>query len=284
MTRARTGKVSAIGIIAGQGRLPILVAHGARTAGLAVHGLGLAAQFDPEFPTCCDTFRVVGIASLNRWIRSFRRLGVDHAILVGRVHQQTKYQRFHWLRYPPDWRALRLWYGVLRRDRRTATVLSALADELGRAGVTLMDSTTYIRDHLAESGLMTRVAPAPHLKADIEFGWPLFQQLLRLRIGQSMAVANRDVVAVEAAEGTDAMVDRTGEICRGRPWAFLKSASPDHDMRADVPTMGVQTIRRLHGAGCRAVVLGSGRVILLGRSDLLNEANELGLPMLGMDA
>ncbi len=272
-----------IGLIAGQGRLPILVALGAQQTGVRVHCIGLAGQYDPALPALCTTFSEAGIASLGKWIRVLRRHGVCDSVLVGRVAQKTKYQRFLWLRYPPDWRAIRLWYGTLRKDRRTATVLSALAAEMQRSGIRLMDSRTYIGEHLAHSGSITQLAPSAALNADIAFGWPLFEQLLSLKVGQAMAVLNRDVLAVEAAEGTDAMIARAGELSKGRPWALLKSCASDHDMRADVPTVGIATIQRLHAAGCRAAAMGAGRVILLNKVDLVREADRLGVALLGIE-
>lgn len=147
-----------------------------------------------------------------------------------------------------------------------------------------MDSRTYISEHLAHTGAMTQQVPSVNLNTDIAFAWPLFEQVLSLKVGQAMAVMNRDVIAVEAAEGTDAMIDRAGALTKGRPWALLKSCSSDHDMRADVPTLGIATIRRLHAAGCRAAAVGSGRVILLDKADLVREADRLGVALLGIGA
>lgn len=272
-----------IGLIAGQGQLPLLVAQGIRRAGRSVAAVGLAGQFDPALPLECDCFREVGLASLGRWIRTFHRWRVSQAIMVGRVSHQRKYARFQWLRHPPDWRAARLWYRYLRHDRRTRTVLTALAEELGRNGVTLIDSRTYIDDHLATAGLLTGHSPTAELQRDIEFGWPLLEQLLALGIGQSMAVRGRDVVAVEAAEGTDGMIDRAGEVCGRRPWVLLKASAKDHDMRADVATIGVETIARLHAAGGRAIAVGVKRVILIDRPAVIAEADRLGVAIVGME-
>lgn len=272
-----------IGLIAGQGQLPLLVARGIRSAGRGVAAVGLAGQFDPSLPRECDTFREVGLASLGRWIRTFRRWQVREAVMVGRVSQKRKYATFQWLHHPPDWRAIWLWYRYLRHDRRTRMVLTALADELGRNGVTLIDSRTYIEDHLATAGVMTRHSPTAESQRDIDFGWPLLEQLLALGIGQSMAVRGRDVVAVEAAEGTDGMIERAGEVCGRRPWVLLKASAKDHDMRADVATIGVETITRLHAAGGRAIAVGVKRVILIDRPAVIGEADRLGVAIVGRE-
>lgn len=272
-----------VGLIAGQGQLPLLVAQGIRSAGGRVAAIGLAGQYDASLPGSCDAFREVGLTSLGRWISTFRRWGVHEAVMVGRVSQKRKYARFQWLRHPPDWRALLLWYRYLRHDRRTRAVLTALANELGRNGVTLIDSRTYIPDHLASAGLMTRHSPTAEVQGDIDFGWPLLEQLLALGVGQAMAVRGRDVIAVEAAEGTNGMIERSGEVCGKRPWVLLKASSRDHDMRADVATIGVDTIERLHAAGGRAIVLGAQRVILIDKPQVIAAADRLGVAIVGMD-
>jgi len=272
-----------IGLIAGQGSLPLLVAEGIRRAGGRVAAIGLAGQFEAALPDQCDSFREVGLTSLGKWISTLHRWGVHEAVMVGRVSQKRKYARFQWLRHPPDWRAIWLWYRYLHHDRRTCAVLTALAEELGRNGVTLIDSRTYISDHLAAPGPMTRSSLAAESQRDIEFGWPLLEQLLALGVGQAMAVRGRDVVAVEAAEGTNGMIERAGQVCGRRPWVLLKASAKDHDMRADVATIGVDTIERFHAAGGRAIALGVGRVILIDRPQVIAAADRLGVSIVGIE-
>lgn len=272
-----------IGLIAGQGSLPLLVAAGIRHAGARVAAIGLAGQFDAALPERCDSFREVGLTSLGKWISTLHGWGVNEAVMVGRVSQKRKYARFQWLRHPPDWRAIRLWYRYLRHDRRTCTVLRALAEELSRNGVTLIDSRRYIPDQLAAAGAMTRRGSEGESQRDIEFGWPLLEQLLALGVGQAMAVRGRDVVAVEAAEGTNGMIERAGQVCGRRSWVLLKASAKDHDMRADVATIGVETIERFHAAGGRAIALGVGRVILIDRPQVIAAADRLGVSIVGIE-
>ncbi|MBL1217638.1 MAG: LpxI family protein [Planctomycetes bacterium] len=271
-----------IGLIAGNGTLPLLVADGILHAGNQLCCIGLADQYDRTLPARCSHFQQVGIARLGKWIRSLRKWNVTTAVMVGGVEHHRKYRRFQFLHYLPDLRAARLWYRTLSRDRRTGTMLTALADELQRNGITLIDNRTYIPDHLATPGLMTQTQPPAGVTADIDFGWPLFNDAVQLGIGQSMAVRCRDVIAFEASEGTDAMIARAGDLCSRRPWVFFKTCSIDHDMRADVPTIGVQTIQNIHEAGGKVIVLGSGRVIMLDKPDVLRAAEQLGIAILGM--
>src|SRR5688572_12415503 len=229
-----TDSAKRLGLIAGQGRLPLLVAGGMKAAGAQICCVGLRDQYDSQLPALCDQFEVAGLVRIGRWIKVLRRGGVREAVMVGAVTKKRIHDRWRFFRQIPDWRAAVLWYRHLRHDRRNAAVLRAVAEELGRKRITLIDSTTYIQDQMASEGVMTQWQPSTAQRADIDFGWPLLTQAVELDIGQSIAVRERDVVAVEAVEGTDAMMDRAGELCAKskRGWVLLKTAKRDHDMRA----------------------------------------------------
>ena len=187
-----------IGLIAGGGRLPIIIARGLRAAGHPVHALGLASQYDSTLPDLCTSFQKVGLFRVSGWGKLLRRLDVRHAIMVGRV-DKAKLMNNPWsiLHNLPDWRTAKVWYTRLRHDRRSHAVLAAIADELSLSGVHLIDSTAPISDSLAEPGVMTVRQPTAEQHADIAFSWPLLVQSLRLDIGQAVAVRNRDIIAVD---------------------------------------------------------------------------------------
>ncbi|NBX26238.1 MAG: LpxI family protein [Planctomycetes bacterium] len=271
-----------LGLIAGSGELPLLVARGARAAGRRVVCVGIHGAFDPRLPGACDRFHEAGLVQMGRWIRLLRGGGARQAIMVGGVRKTRMHDPWKLFRQVPDLRAAWLWYRRLRHDRRNHAVLAAVADELAACGVPLMDSTTFIQDHLASPGVMGRVQPSAQAQADVAFGWSLLAQAVELDIGQSMAVRDRDVLAVEAIEGTDAMIDRAGSLCRSSGWTLLKTAKAAHDRRADVPTVGVDTVQRVAAAGGRCIALGSGRVILLDRPAVLAAADRLGVAILGV--
>jgi len=272
-----------IGIIAGAGRLPILVAQGIHASGDEVCAIGLRGSVLDETKNHCDKYRPVGVAQFGKWVRTFRRWNINQAVMVGSVAHTKKYARFQFLHYHPDYRAALLWYQKLRHDRRTATMLTVLADELQLHGITLMDNRAYIPDHLALPGLMTKTPPPPALQKDISFGWELINKTVNLDFGQALAVRNCDIIAVEAAEGSNAMIARAGQLTKNRPWVFLKTSSQNHDMRADVPTVGIETIENLHNAGAKIMVLGSGKVIMLDREKVINRADQLKITILGME-
>ncbi|MBU3729879.1 MAG: LpxI family protein, partial [Phycisphaerales bacterium] len=174
------------------------------------------------------------------------------------------------------------YYLRARHDRRSPALLAAVADELLSGGVRLIDSTTHIADHMATEGVMGSVVPSPEVRRDVEFGWRVLLESSRLGIGQCIAVRDRDVLAVEAIEGTDAMIERAGTLCRAGGWTMLKTAGPSHDMRADVPTVGVQTIERLARSRARAIALGVARVILIDRPAVLAAADRAGIAVIGV--
>ncbi|MSR34482.1 MAG: LpxI family protein [Phycisphaerales bacterium] len=271
-----------LGLIAGNGQLPLLVARGAKAAGRRVVAVGLRDQFDLALPALCDEFSQAGWLRIGKWIRLLRRAGVHDAVMVGGVSKQRMHDPFKLIRQLPDLRALRLWYRRLRHDRRNAAVLAAVADELASSGVTLMDSTTYIQEHLATLGVMGSITPSSAQQADIAFGWPIISQVCELDVGQAIAVRDRDTIAVEAVEGTDAMIDRASTLCRSRGWTLLKTSSGNHDRRADVPTVGVATIERLAKAGGTCLALGVGRVILIEKPAVIAAANRLGVAVVGV--
>lgn len=272
-----------IAIIAGGGRLPILTAQGLRHAGHRVVGIGLAGHVEAEFATWCDTYAPAGITRLSRWLKLARQGGADKAILVGRVQKTRMYDPLKYVRDLPDWRAARLWFFTLRHDKRTDKMLRSLADELASGGVHLIDGTPYIPDHLATPGPLTRRHPTSQEQADIDFGLPLVQRLGELDIGQAIIIKDREVIALEAIEGTDAMIRRAGELCKSQGWVLIKTSKPTQDMRFDVPTIGTGTIRMLkeHGGTCLAVE--AGRVILLDKPQVLAAADKAGIALVGLN-
>lgn len=272
-----------IGLIAGGGQLPIAVARGLREAGHPVHGLGLRHQSDRDLPRICTTFREVGLLRIGSWARVLRGLGVHHAIMVGYV-DKAKLMHDPWRVFKniPDIRTARAWYKHLRHDRRSHALLGAIASELDRDGVSLIDSTYPIPDQMAVAGLMTQKRPSFQQAADIEFVWPILNDMLRLDIGQSVAVRDRDVIAVEAVEGTDRMIERSGRMCKARGWVLCKGARVGHDRRSDVPTVGLRTIENLYENGGRCLAISAGNVIMLEREKMIDAADRLGVSIVGV--
>lgn len=274
---------SPLGLIAGEGEFPKLVARGARRTGRPVVVVSLTAYPDPELRELADRFRRRGVVQLGRWIRVFRNAGCREVVMAGRVQKSAMFagpRWLQWLRYLPDLTSIRVWY-FHARDKRNDTLLRAVADELARKGLTLADSTKYCPEALIEAGVLTPGPVPPPVLADADFAWPLIKRIGALDIGQSIAVKEKEVIAVEAIEGTDRCIARAGELCPQGGWTLVKVAKPDQDMRFDVPTIGPGTIENLHQARARAVVVEAGKTLLLEREKTLALAAKYKIAVIG---
>jgi DUF1009 family protein len=273
-----------LGLIAGEGVFPVLVARGARAAGRRVVCAGFRGSASPELMKECDAFQWVGVARIGQWVRVLRRGGCTEAIMVGRVAKQTMYNRWRYVHNVPDLRTLKLWLFELRHDKRPYSVLRAICGALERDGIRLVDSTQFTQDQMATEGVMTRRRPTPAQAADARFGWDLCQQLSRMDIGQAIAVVDKDVIAVEALEGTNAMIERAGSLCRRGGWTLIKVANSRRDMRVDVPTVGTTTIQKLSEARAGCLVLEAGQTIILEKQKVLEMADRMGIAVVGIRA
>jgi DUF1009 family protein len=271
-----------LGLIAGQGRLPFLVADGARKAGFEVVCVGLADNAEPSLGEHVDRFFYGAIARPGGWMRKLRKHGVSQTIMVGRVAKKQIYTPWRLVKYLPDWRAIRIWYGRLRgMDKRNDTVLCAIADELASGGIILEDSTMHCKEHMATEGVMTQCQPPDSVLQDIEFGWEIVKQCGRLDIGQAIAVREREIIAVEAIEGTAGMIERAGSLCKKGGWTLLKSAKPNQDLRFDVPCVGPDTIESLKKNGAKCVVIEKDKTIIIDKPQTLALADKLGIAVVG---
>jgi DUF1009 family protein len=277
---AAEGKI--LGLIAGEGRLPFLVAASAKQAGLKVVCAGLAGSVEPSLANEVDVFYNVALARPGSWIRKLRRHGVTSTIMVGRVSKGRIFTPWRILRYLPDWRALKIWYWTLRKvNKQNDTLLCALADELASGGIILENSTMYCREHLADKGRMTKNEPPSSVKEDIEFGWQIVKKLGELDIGQAIAVKEKEVIAVEAIEGTASMIERAGGLCKSGGWTLIKAAKPKQDMRFDVPCVGPDTIRSMANCGGKCLVIEAGKTIVIDKPQTITLAEQLGVAIFG---
>jgi DUF1009 family protein len=284
MARRRYDKRQPVGLIAGSGRLPFLVAQGVKNLGRPLIVVGLAGNASPRLQDMADEFVWAGITRPGKWISALRRYGVHETVMIGGVKKKNIYSPLRLLRYIPDLRAVRIWYFRLRKDKRDNAVLLAVADELRTEGIELVSSVKYCTEHLADEGLLTETPIPRAAEADVEFGWRIARASADLDIGQSIAVKERDIIAVEAMEGTDAMVRRAGRVCRVGGWTMVKVARPKQDMRFDVPTVGPSTIRNLKDAKCICLVLEAGRTLIVDKPATLELADSLKIAVVGRRA
>jgi DUF1009 family protein len=270
-----------LGLIAGQGMFPRLVARGAKAAGRRVVCCGLGDNPDPAIRDEVDFYQRVGLARLGQWSRVLRKHGVKQAVMVGRVGKAQIHSPWRYFQYVPDIRTLRVFFTRLRNDKRDHAVLLAVVDELAKDGIELIDSTAYCKDHLATPGLMTRREPTAGQLTDAEFGFPLCKMVSTHDIGQAIAVLDKDVLAVEAIEGTDRMIERAGQFGRRGGWTMIKVANIHQDMRIDVPSVGVATIEKLAAAKCGCLVLEAGKTMMIDKPAVIARAEAAGISILG---
>ena len=270
-----------VGLIAGYGRPAFLAAQGIKAAGRRLVIVGLRGNASARLKDLADDFVLAGMTRIGRWLRALRSRGVREAVMIGGVKKREIYSPLRLLRYIPDIRTARLWYVRVRKDKRDNAVLLAVADELQKEGIELVSSVKYCKEHLAGEGLMTRTPVPRAAEEDVDFGWRVARASAELDIGQSVAVKERDIIAVEAMEGTDAMIRRAGELCPVGGWTLVKVARPKQDMRFDVPAVGPSTIRNLRDAKCACLVVEADKTMIVDKAATLALADKLGIAVLG---
>ena len=267
-----------VGLLAGWGRFPVVFAEKARELGIPVVCVGLRGAASPELADRVWRFHWSGAARLGRMIRLFKRSGVERVVMAGKVAKaDILHKPWKWLTLVPDWRTVCWWYFRGRRDNRDDTLLLSVIAEFGRDGLRFESALDLCPELLVPPGVLTRRPPTAAEEADIRFGWELAREMGRLDVGQSVAVKEKAVLAVEAIEGTDRAIARAGELCRVGGFVVVKVAKPQQDMRFDVPTVGRATVEALRRAGGRVLAVEAGRTIVLDQTETVALADRYGL-------
>ena len=254
------------GLIAGNGKFPFLVVEGARKAGASLAVVAIKEETDKSIEEVAEKVLWVGIGQLGKMISFFKKEGVEKAIMAGQVkHVQIFSGAF------PDWRMAKMLYNLPRRN--TDSLIGGIADELGKDGIELIDSTYFIQDQLAQEGVLSRRKPNDIELGNIEYGLHIAGEIARLDLGQTIVVRARACVAIEAMEGTDATIKRAGELAKGK-LTVVKVAKPNQDMRFDVPVVGVPTIQTMIEAGATCLCLTPGKTLMFDKEAMFKLANE----------
>jgi hypothetical protein len=256
------------GLIAGNGRFPFLVLEAARGQGLDVAVAAIKEETAPEIEGEAAVVEWMGVGQLGRLISFFKREQITHAIMAG----QVKHHQIFRLNALPDLRMVRLLSRLSLRN--TGSLIIAVADELAREGITLVDSTVFLGPLMAREGVLTRREPDKDEMRDLEYGIHIAREVARLDLGQTIAVKERAVVAVEAMEGTDAVIARAGQLTRGKSFVVVKVARPAQDMRFDVPVIGSATIQAMSDAGATAISITADKTLLFDKEELIGLADK----------
>jgi len=276
-----------VGLLAGWGRLPVLVAQALRRQGYRVYCVGVTGHADSALADLCDDFCWSGLGKFGQAIRYFKRHDVTDATMVGKIHKVLLFQRWSWLRHLPDLRTIRMFiphFITRRKDCKDDTLLGAVVDTFAAEGIRLGPATDYAPELLVRRGQLTRRGPSLWQQKDIQFGWKIAKEMGRLDIGQSVAVKDQAVLAVEAVEGTDQCIRRAGTLCQAGGFTVVKVAKPQQDMRFDVPTIGVGTLRTLIEAGGRVLAVEAHRTIILDEPQVIELADRNKLVIVALDA
>jgi UDP-2,3-diacylglucosamine hydrolase len=267
-----------LGLIAGNGRFPFLVLDAARAQG---HEVTVVAVKEEAFPELADAaarepkaaLHWVSLGQLGTCIRILKDAGATRAVMAGQVKHVKIFSGI-----VPDLTLLSVLTKL--RARNTDALIAAVADVLRDHGIELMDSTSLLEPLMARDGTLTRRAPTPEEQADLAFGYRMADAIAGLDIGQSIAVRDKAVVAVEAMEGTDQMIRRAGELAGGGV-RIVKVAKPNQDMRFDVPVVGAATIAMMKAAGATTLSVDAGRTLFLDGQAVIDAADAAGIAIVG---
>jgi len=270
---------SVLGLIAGNGRFPVLVAQDARKEGMRIVALALAGEAIDELDEHVDQLHRVAPGQIARMIRLLKKEGVNRVVMAGGVQKTKMFSFLTPLRMRPDAKALALWYRKIR-DRRDHSILGSFADELEKEGIQVESSIRHVQDHLATPGAMTRRAPTRREIEDIEFGWDIAKQIAKLQVGQTIVVKHKTVIAVEGIDGTDPTLRRGGSLAKHGAVA-IKLSKAHQDERFDVPTIGTQTVQTLRSAKITTLALETGNTLMLDKPDVIEAADRARICLFG---
>jgi UDP-2,3-diacylglucosamine hydrolase len=249
------------GLIAGNGKFPFLVLEGARARGVGLSVVAIKEETDSRIEESAGSVAWVGIGQLGKMISFFRREGITKVVMAGQVKHVQIFSGAL-----PDVRMVKMLLGL--KQRNTDALIGGIADELAKDGIELIDSTFFVRDQLAHEGVLTKRKPDKTERENIEYGLRVAREIARLDLGQTIVVRAKACVAIEAMEGTDAVIKRAGELAKGR-LTVVKVAKPNQDMRFDVPVVGVPTVRTMIEAGATCLCLAAGKTLMFDKEEML---------------
>jgi len=265
-----------LGLIAGNGRFPIIFADNARKLGYRVSAVAHEGETDPELTHHVDCIHWIKIGQLNKLINAFKEDGVHQAVMLGGIKKTHVFTTVR-----PDFRTLALATRLaLWKDD---DILREFAKELEREGITICESTFGLDGILAEAGTLTSREPSEKEWSDVRYGWEVAEAIGRLDIGQCVVIKDRVVVAVEAVEGTDEAIKRGGQLAKDGA-VVVKRCKPQQDLRFDLPAIGPRTIEVMRSVKASVLAVEAGRTVVLDREQMLDKARSAGIAIVALAA
>jgi DUF1009 family protein len=263
-----------LGLIAGNGQFPLLLAEEAKRQGRPVVAIGIEEETEPALQSIADRFHWVALGQIKKTIALLKDEGVEEAVMAGQVKHTQIFRRLKL-----DMTAVKIFATL--RDRKTDTILGAVADEFAKSGIRFLPSTLYLHDFLAPDGFMTTARPTAEQAKDVALGFKTAKAIGGLDLGQTVCVKDLAVLAVEAMEGTDACIRRAGKISGGG-FTVVKTAKPRQDVRFDVPVIGPRTLETLKQAKAAVLAVEAGKTLFFEKDAFLAEAGRLGFVVQGV--
>ncbi len=263
-----------IGLIAGNGTVPVEFARAAREKGMRVIAVAHEGETLPELAQWVDSISWIKVGQLGKLISIFKEQDVHDVLMAGGIKKTRLFRGGM-----PDLRAAALLAKMLYK--KDDSILRAVAAELESEGITVRESTLYLDNLLAPAGVLTKKKPSKDERQDIEFGWSMAKEIGRLDIGQTIVVKNQAVLAVEAIEGTDEAIRRGGHLCGGGA-VVVKICKPQQDLRFDLPAVGVQTITIMQEVNASCLAIEAGKTIIFNRPEVEEKANRAGIAIIAM--
>jgi DUF1009 family protein len=263
------------GLIAGNGRFPVLALEAARKAGIEVVAIGLKEEASPEIEKLART-HWISLGQLTKLIDICKKERITQIMMCGQVKHAKIFSSI-----VPDWRLVKLLASL--ETKNTEGLIGGVAKVLRDEGIELVDSTLLLKDLLAPEGVLTRRKPSDDEMRDIEYGRTIASALASLDIGQSVAIAERACVAVEAMEGTDAMLRRAASLAGGKPLRLVKASQRRRHMLFDVPVVGPRTIAVMIETNTTALAIDAGRTLVIDRNSVVRDMDQAGIAMLASD-
>ena len=266
--------VRKLGLIAGNGKFPLIFAEEAKREGYFVSAVAHRGETEEAIEKFADEVTWIYVGQLGKIIGAFHRAGVTEAVMAGGIRKVKLFGNFR-----PDLRGAR--FLAKMKSREDDTLLRGIADELAADGIQIVESTLCLSHIIPGAGVLTKRAPSNNEWEDIKLGFRAAKEIGRVGIGQTVVVKNHVVVAVEAVEGTDAAIHRGGTLAK-TGCVVVKVSKPQQDLRFDVPAVGVDTIRSIHEVKGAVLAVEAGKTILLEKEDLLRQADALGISVVAV--
>ncbi|HVB34436.1 MAG TPA: UDP-2,3-diacylglucosamine diphosphatase LpxI [Patescibacteria group bacterium] len=258
------------GLIAGNGDFPLLVLEGARRSGIEMAVIAIREEATPELDRAARRVHWVSLGELNRAIELLHQEGVKKAVMAGQVRHRQIFSDI-----PPDGRMAPLLARLAARN--TDALIGAVAYVLQQEGIELVDSTIFLAHLLPPAGLLSRRAPDEREAGDMVYGREVARKIAGLDLGQTVVVAERACVAIEAMEGTDETIERASRLAGGQPLTVVKVSKPKQDMRFDVPVVGPRTIEVMQRSRATALAIDAGRTLVFDRQRVVELADAEGI-------